>query len=498
LADEEQDEVILEDSTASLSLEGSVRMKMEAQEAGRRKKKTWLGMSFSEDEERRTKRKNTGDRKCSLDVRDKAKPSSIVVPKVSAADKYLCADQPECKVEDDVVSEVSLDFSDLGRTIKGQRIRIKKGGKPPKGATIPETKKSKNRITTEVSEFSLDFSDVGRAIKGQRIRIKKGGEPPQSATISDVKKSKNEFTTEVETKRKESKEPAKETPTTSSSNMTSTHPPTAKKEHTECPVDKSNSKKESSADSSNKERANQATEAAQHASIARKKSTERGNRARMNQKIGQGNASINREAKFMSVEHEQDDEIITNPRFIPDLSRKELQIKSTRSPPHSFKWKCAEDASWEYSADPLRKERVEQLRKDQGRSHQYPEKRAEQWKYEEGRDPLDNDGQNYEYYYDTESDDDDCCVDRYAAGPTLPSPEVAKWRARDMAIQCHQVPKPRGAPNRRSLIEDAYYEDDDLDDYAEVNDLHFGPRYIRSSLYRAEERTPVTAGEFHL
>ena len=152
---------MLEDSTASLSLEGSARIKMEAQEVEKRKKKSWLGMSFSFDDltgkKQHTKKGLTTT--IPINGEEKKKPSTIIVSKVEAADKYVCAGQAKCKVDDDVDSEVSLDFTDPGQHVKGQRIHISKNKEKKSTATnnVKDTKtnkKSKDKDTKNTMKES--------------------------------------------------------------------------------------------------------------------------------------------------------------------------------------------------------------------------------------------------------------------------------------------------------------------------------------------------------
>jgi hypothetical protein len=429
---------MLEDSTASLSLEGSARIKMEAQEVEKRKTKSWFGMSFSYNDLIGKKQRHKHDVLTTPpNGEGKSKPSTIVFSKVEAFDRYLCADQPECKVDDDVASEVSLDFTDPGQQVKGQRIHISKKQKK----SVPSTKDSMTK-----------------------------------------KKSKDKSTkTTSEKKQKETKNVVKEPTKEQSSSKKNTSNPSSKemKKHVEPPKNKS---------SIPNKRAK--AEAEKSSSMKAKKTSERENQTKKTE-------------KELVLD---DNEPISKLRFIPDLSKKELQMKARRDPPETLQQKYARESRYEYCGDP-RKNRVQHMWKDQQRRGQYYQEdmMTERWNHHPHPHPKERvpikyyDDQDYDYGYDSEeSEEEDSYVDRYASGPTLPSADIAEKRARNLAIQCRKVlVDQHRSPVWNAAEEYKYYDDDELDDYAEVNDLDH-PRYVPSSLYRTEEMTPVSPGRFHL
>ena len=107
-----------EQSTVVQSLQGTALEEWQLQQ--KREKRAWLGLSFSDDidalrynQKASTKKDKSSIAKTEQTTKDASgKPETIMISRLAAADKYIFADEVKYEMEDDVASEVSLDFTE--------------------------------------------------------------------------------------------------------------------------------------------------------------------------------------------------------------------------------------------------------------------------------------------------------------------------------------------------------------------------------------------------
>ncbi|KAG7357157.1 hypothetical protein IV203_001845 [Nitzschia inconspicua] len=496
-----------------------VRRLKKWQRQQRRDKRSWLELSSIDDTQTIFHRKKLQDEKGGMTKENKnGTPATIMVAKVTAVDKYVAAGDQTYKVEDDVASEVSLDFSEPNQFIKGQRIKIKK--KPPK--TIKTTMKTKPKTedstllgnshesTTQTLEERSKYS--GEGAKGSKDNVSKASSSTSAKSHRESRKAPfnkrgSDTVSMNEPKRTD-------VPFTEQSKVGGIVAP----------------EKDLKTKSSQKDE-KQPNDSLKNTSDRSKKKSE----PLPAESVGSPpNGKEIKEpcSKKMVIESTQDDQgeedeedaVLPKPRFIPDFSRRELKLCPVTSPPEKLIWKYAEESRWEYYGDP-RKSRVDRWWKEETGGPRYDDQDFQKNSQSDDEDVYSGRLEQY-YTYDSDSEkEDESYLERYSSGPSLASPEVAKERAERLARECS---KPTGSTvlrlfgfGRRSGLSQIIASEDDLDDFAEVNDLkltlrsRYDTRYdedfldipeiqsppeeSRDELPEGEsDRNPVPPGVFHL
>ncbi|KAG7360746.1 hypothetical protein IV203_035845 [Nitzschia inconspicua] len=493
----------------------------------RRDKRSWLELSSIDDTQTIFHRKKLQDEKGGMTKENKnGTPATILVAKVTAVDKYVAAGDQTYKVEDDVASEVSLDFSEPNQFIKGQRIKIKK--KPPK--TIKTTMKTKPKTedstllgnshesTTQTLEERSKYS--GEGAKGSKDNVSKAS---SSTSSKSHRESRNAPFNKRGSDTVSMNEPKRtDVPFTEQSKVGGIVAP----------------EKDLKTKSSQKDE-KQPNDSLKNTSDRSKKKSEPlpaesvGSPPNDTTTTGSGKEIKEPCSKKMVIESTQGDQgeedeedgVLPKPRFIPDFSRRELKLCPVTSPPEQLIWKYAEESRWEYYGDP-RKSRVDRWWKEETGGPRYDDQDFQKNSQSDDEDVYSGRLEQY-YTYDSDSEkEDESYLERYSSGPSLASPEVAKERAERLARECS---KPTGSTvlrlfgfgRRSGLSQTVIASEDDLDDFAEVNDLkltlrsRYDTRYdedfqdipeiqslpeeSRDELPEGEsDRNPVPPGVFHL
>jgi hypothetical protein len=484
-----------------LSLQGTALEEWQRQQ--RREKRAWLGLSFTVSDEApllvRKKQDTdaiTTPTKNEVNSGENKAPDTIMVAKVTTVDKYIAADDPSYKVEDDVASEVSLDFPEPSQSIKGQLIKIKK--KPPMTikAKVKDQPKGKGRkVAKKETETKLKVDGKASDKQGKEDANLKVS---QTAKTKSDKKQKNTSSGQKET------ESTSLEPTGAKSNPKKEEAKIGEKEKSRTA---SNSKMKASKNidfsSDGKSKTVPSTKKTakrvENTKVQIKRSVPKVSKASkvlyssVRQKENYAQEMQKEIAKKESLDlqtEEQEEELSvhSNPRFIPDFSRRELKLRPASSPPEQLRWKYAEDSRWEYYGDP-RRSRVEYWWKQESRDPRYEEQNVRP----SPRSVEDRDSVLFEtpLQYDSESENDSY-FDRYASGPSLASPYIAKERAEQLARDCSKPEKASPfqlfASRRQDVPTKKNVPSDDLDDFAEVNDLRRPRRSRYDTLHDNNEK----------
>ncbi|KAL3924905.1 MAG: hypothetical protein SGILL_000754 [Bacillariaceae sp.] len=454
--DEEEEDGISrkpeDQSTVVASLQGTALEEWQLQQ--KREKRAWLGLSFSDDvdamryEKMGTARKiDSSIAKTNQSSKDPSRaPETIMISRVKVADKYMLAGETMYEVADDVASEVSLDFTEPHKEIKGQRIQIKK--KPPKviKTTKPRGKKESSRVKYEVTNQVREEATVADT----NSMLESSG---QKTDNSELAESKANTKASLEAHNGSFLENQEKVVAEKKSDISSTKEETSKNAS-------SNTKEEKSKGGKSKSKQNSDT-------VKRKKKSTKKTKSHTNTK-----SESPKVAQETSSEAAQDSEtiddssVLPNPRFITDFSERELKLRAPDVSPETLRWKHAEESRWQYYGDP-RQSRVDYWWKEKSRD--VGSMRAVD---AEARDPV----IEGEYYvYDSDSDNESY-FDKYVSGPSLPSPEEAQEQALKLASECNNSKTTVRFPFRR---ESKYDASDELNDFAEIHDLGRPRRHLR-------------------
>jgi hypothetical protein len=485
--DEEEEDMAQkpeEYSTMGTSLQGTALEEWQLQQ--KREKRAWLGLSFSDDADAIQDKKRGSGRIPTSSIAERERtsrntgraPDTIMISKVTAADKYIAADDIKYQMEDDVASDVSLDFSEPNKEIKGQRLQIKK--KPPKviqaKTKLPVKKGTSNAkvaVDKEIHSMEAEIPKASSKLKSLEQKIF-GSKKVEIESVKEKLTTKEQQQDSLETAivdqgkditliKGDASVEAEDTP----------KPPPAKKSANQVKPPKKTTANESKNPSKN--RVKKSTE-----SLTSKKTSKTKKAPKQKERIV---PDASRETPAVEAHDEEtmdESSVLPNPRFIPDFSERELKLRASKVPPKELRWKDSEDSRWEYYKDPRRscvdhwwKVKSRNIRRETDSAHLVQD---------EARDPT-NDAELHNFDSDS---DNESYFDRYASGPLLLSPEEAQEKARKLAVACHRPQRPDFFQSPRRT---KYDTPDELDDFAGVGDLGRPRRRVRPVSHIAENET---------
>ena len=432
-----------EQSTVVQSLQGTALEEWQLQQ--KREKRAWLGLSFSDDidalrynQKASTKKDKSSIAKTEQTTKDASgKPETIMISRLAAADKYIFADEVKYEMEDDVASEVSLDFTEPRKEIKGRRLQIKK--KPPKVIEAKTTPSSKKKLSDSKSQ-STNLTHEDTTATDSHSMLKPSEKSVVDSEMTDCKATATFSSAQEDTtfsNKSDQSLAKKETPAIESSHK-GAEKPRGGKEDVERSIDSAEGIESPS---------------------KKKKST----RKTKDSKQMQAAATVHKASPVKTQDSEMidDSSVLPNPRFIPDFSERELKLRAPDIAPETLRWRHAEESRWQFYGDP-RQSRVDYWWKDKTRDTDLMQPH-----YAEARDPA-NDGECY--FYDSDSDNESY-FDKYCSGPSLASPEEAQKQARKLARECSSSNNNTKTRHFQLRRQNRYYTNDELDDFAEVQDL---------------------------
>jgi hypothetical protein len=544
--DDDKEELIVaaekpqECANSLVSFQGSANL--EEWQHQRREKMALLGLSYSDDDpvdilnrEEDSQKSDTYE-DVDLNIQKHETPATITVAKASASDKYMSVKDPTYKVEDDVASEVSLDFPEPNQGIKGQLIKIKK--QPPNTITTQKKKPikgenatgKKSKTSTDHSSKSQDTETEQKSNEKKEKQVKndvsqnrkhdKGREESQIALLNQ-KSTENSNIQDTTVRESDKQLAAVNEDSNRSLNKASKkeegtmHNPTAQREKQESQCDK-----QGNVHFPNSTHLTLENTESNPSHDPTKKSTKRVSLPESRGTVSVGTIRT-REPQSQVVDDDLElSSILPSPRFIPDFSRRELKLRPTTSPAEQLRWKYAEDSRWEYYGDP-RRNRVDYWWKEESRS------RFEEHTNYANRAEQDRDLCHSEERYQCDSHSEDgSYFNKHASGPSLGTAGGAKERVEQLARECGKQQKSTVFQlfgfGTRPYEPTRGTRSDELDDFAEVNDLGVlpGSRHDMSqinhdesrdpavdlprgypgdpSMYEATYMTPVPPGVFHL
>jgi hypothetical protein len=480
------------------SFQGSA---LEGWQRQRKEKRATIGLSYSDDgpddEGEEGSQKSGTEGAVDLNSPKYETPVTITIAKVTTDDRYISMRDPTYKVEDDVASEVSLDFPEPNKGIKGQLIQIKK--QPPK--IIKTQKKKPKRVEkTTVNANEKDAKtnpDHGSKSKNMETKTKSNEKVSQ-----DVNHDKA---------REESKIALSNQDTTEKSNVQNTtevipdvcfDPPPVLGAFIKLPSEAEGQQKESNSTQT----VGKNTTLAPSCDPTKEKTPE----TRETVKVDT-NRTLEPQSQVVDDDLELSS-ILPLPRFIPDFSRRELKLRPTTSPPERLRWKYAEDSRWEYYGDP-RRNRIDHWWKEESRHENSNNANQPQ---------QDRDMPLSEERYQCDSDSEDgSYLNNHAPGPPFESPreraeQLTRERSKSQKSSLFQLFGFGARPSEavRGTRWDEFVDFVDLNDLGRprrsryetshgVHDESRDPAEFEldpsdPSMYNTTNMAPVPPGVFHL